>query len=256
MPEFRRPKTEPEFHRNFEQIKPLMNENEAYYESSRCLFCYDAPCITACPTKIDIPLFLRQINTGNLSGAAKTIYQSNYFGRVCGYVCPTDVLCEEACVYVKQKIKPVDIGRLQAYATHHLIKKDEKIFTIVKKNGKKVAVIGAGPAGISCACELAKLGFEIDIFEAKSNPSGLTIYGVAPYKITNQDILEEMNYLQSQFGYQVHYNKPILTKSELFQIDSEYDAIFLGIGLGETTEIGIPGEDLNNCLGAVIQGAS
>ncbi len=251
MPEFRRPKTEPEYHKNFEQIKPIMNETEANYESSRCLFCYDAPCITACPTNIDIPLFIRQISTGNLSGSARTIYQSNYFGRVCGYVCPTEVLCEGACVYVNQNIRPIEIGRLQAYATDHLIKKDEKIFTRAKNNGKKVAVIGAGPSGISCSCELAKLGFTIDIFEAKTNPSGLTIYGVAPYKITNQDILEEMDYLQNQFGYHVHYNTPILAKSELERIDSEYDAVFLGIGLGETTEIGIPGEDLNNCLGAV-----
>jgi dihydropyrimidine dehydrogenase (NAD+) subunit PreT len=251
MPEFRPPKSEREFHKNFEQIKPLMSETEAYYESSRCLFCYDAPCINACPTKIDIPLFIRQINTGNINGSAKTIYQSNYMGRVCGYVCPTEVLCEGACVFTKQGIKLIEIGRLQAYATHNSIQKDKKHFTPAKDNGKKVAVIGAGPAGISCACELRILGFTVDVFEAKSQSSGLIIYGVAPYKITNDDVLEEMEYLENQFGYKTHYNTPILEQNDLHRIDSEYDAVFLGIGLGDTTEIGIPGEHLENCIGAV-----
>jgi len=251
MPEFRPPINEREFHKNFEQIKPLMSETEAYYESSRCLFCYDAPCTIACPTEIDIPLFIRQINSGNLSGSAKTIYQSNYFGRICGYVCPTEVLCEGACVFTKQGIKPIEIGRLQAYATHNSIQKDKKHFTLAKDNGKKIAVIGGGPAGISCACELRMLGFKVDVFEAESHPSGLTIYGVAPYKITNQDVLDEMDYLERQFGYSAHYNNPILEINELKRIESEYDAVFLGIGLGNTTEIGIPGEKLKNCIGAV-----
>jgi glutamate synthase (NADPH/NADH) small chain len=251
MREFGRPTSELEFHKNFEQIKPLMNVTEAYYESSRCLFCYDAPCTKACPTNIDIPLFIRQINSGNLKGSAKTIYQSNYFGRICGYVCPTEVLCEGACVFTNQKIRPIDIGRLQVFATHNFIKYDERFYTSADNNGKKVAVIGAGPAGISCACELRKFGFTVDIFEAKSHPSGLTIYGVAPYKITNQDVLREMDYLENQFGYQIHYNTPILSESDLKRIESEYAAVFLGVGLGETTEIGIPGEDLKNCIGAV-----
>jgi dihydropyrimidine dehydrogenase (NAD+) subunit PreT len=201
MLEFRRPTYEHEFHKNFEQIHPLMSETEAYYESSRCLYCYDAPCTNACPTNIDIPLFIRQINSGNVSGSAKTIYQSNYFGRVCGYVCPTEVLCEGACVYTNMKIKPIEIGRLQVYATQRFIQKDEKYITLAENNGNKVAVIGAGPSGISCACELRTLRYTVDIFEAKSHPSGLTIYGTAPYKITNQAIMEEMNYLENQFGY-------------------------------------------------------
>jgi glutamate synthase (NADPH/NADH) small chain len=251
MPEFRPPTSEVEFLKNFEQIKPLMSENEAYYESSRCLFCYDAPCVEACPTHIDIPLFIRQINTGNLSGSAKTIYQSDYFGRICGYVCPTEVLCEGACVYNNQKIKSIEIGRLQAFATHHFIKKNERMTILAKHNGKRVAVIGAGPSGISCACELRKFGFTVDVYEAKSYPSGLTIYGVAPYKITNQDVLEEMDYLQNQFGYNIKYNAPVLGKNDLKRIDSEYDAVFLGIGLGDTVELGIPGEDLENCIGAI-----
>lgn len=251
MPEFRPPKSEDEFHENFEQIKPLMSETEAYYESSRCLFCYDAPCIKTCPTQIDIPLFIRQINTGNISGSAKTIYNANYMGRVCGYVCPTDVLCEGACVINNQEIRPIEIGRLQAFATNQSIKNNKQISVLAKNNGKKVAVIGAGPAGISCACELRMMGFSVDVFEAKAQPSGLIIYGVAPYKISNQDALEEMNYLEKQFGYKVHYNTPIADDKAFRHIDSEYDAVFFGIGLGETVRLGIPGENLENCVGAV-----
>ncbi|KAA3613803.1 MAG: NAD(P)-dependent oxidoreductase [Calditrichaeota bacterium] len=251
MPEFRRPKSEADFHKNFEQIKPLMSKTEANQESGRCLFCYDAPCVKACPTSIDIPLFIRQINNGNLSGSAKTIYAANYFGRICGNVCPTEVLCEGACVFEKQNIRPIDIGRLQTYATYNSIRNNKKHFELAADNGKKVAIIGAGPAGISCACELRKLGFTVDIFEAKSQPSGLTIYGVAPYKITNEDVLEEVAYLQEQFQFKIHYNSAIQSKKDLARLDSEYDAIFLGIGLGSTSGIGIKGENLDNCIGAV-----
>lgn len=249
MPEFQRPKDEAHFQRNFEQIKPLMNGTEAYYESSRCLFCYDAPCIEACPTGIDIPLFIRQINSGNALGAAKTIYSSNYFGLACGQVCPTEVLCEGACVYNHQKIKPIEIGRLQAYATDQSIKKKKPLFPLADDNGKKVAVVGGGPAGISCACELRLLGFSVDVHEAKAHPSGLTIYGVAPYKITNEDVLREMRYLEDQFGFTIHYNSPVLSSEDLAKLDA--DAVFIGIGLGSTTEIRVPGEELKNCVGAV-----
>ncbi len=149
MPEFLQPTNEAGYNKNFEPIKPLMNDTQAYYESSRCLFCYDAPCVTACPTHIDIPLFIRQINSGNITGSAKTIYESNYFGNTCGKVCPTDVLCEGACVYNLQEVKPIEIGRLQSYATTQVIKENKKLFFTEKSNGKKIAVIGSGPAGIS-----------------------------------------------------------------------------------------------------------
>jgi len=251
MPEFRRPENEQEFHKNFEQIKPLMNQTEAYYESSRCLFCYDAPCIKACPTGIDIPLFIRQINSGNVKGSAKTIYSANNFGRACGNVCPTEVLCEGSCVYTKQNIKPIEIGRLQSFATSQAINEDTSFFPLAENNGKKVAVIGAGPAGISCACELRKMGFSVDIFEAKEYPSGLTLYGVAPYKITNQAVLEEMDYLQKQFGYKIHYKTAITERKDIENLHKKYDAVFIGIGLGSTSELGIPGEYLENSRGAV-----
>ncbi|HYV93016.1 MAG TPA: FAD-dependent oxidoreductase [Chitinophagales bacterium] len=254
MPEFNPPTSEVEFEENFAQIKPLMSDTQAYYESSRCLFCYDAPCVNACPTGIDIPLFIRQINSGNTMGAAKTIYDSNYFGHACGKVCPTEVLCEGSCVYIHQNVKPIEIGRLQSFATAKAITSDKKLFTPVPAaigpNGKKVAVIGAGPAGISCACELRMYGFEVDIFEAKENPSGLTMHGVAPYKITNEEVLSEMNYLEKQFGFKVHYNKAISTQEEIQSIEKKYNAIFLGIGLGETSELKIKGEELINVYGA------
>jgi len=251
MSEFKKPASDKAFEENFAQIKPLMNDTQAFYESSRCLFCYDAPCVTACPTGIDIPLFIRQISSGSNDGAAKTIYDSNWFGHSCGQVCPTEVLCEGACVYNHQDVTPIDIGRLQAYATDKVIQGKKNLFLVGEPNGKKVAIIGAGPAGISCACELRTYGYEVDIFEAKSKPSGLTVYGVAPYKITNKAALDEMAYLQKQFQYKIHYNKPIKSEKDLKKLEKDYKAIFIGIGLGETSGIGLPGDNLENCVGAV-----
>ncbi|MDH3650570.1 MAG: NAD(P)-binding protein, partial [Saprospiraceae bacterium] len=187
MAEFKRPESEEEFEQNFAQKKPLMNATEAYYESSRCLFCYDAPCVTACPTHIDIPLFIKQIQTGNVTGSAKTIFESNWLGNACGKVCPTKVLCEGACVYAGQHVPVIQIGRLQNFATDQVIREGKTLFAPGPDNGRKVAVIGAGPAGIACACELSTLGYSVMVIEAKSKPSGLTIHGVAPYKITNEE---------------------------------------------------------------------
>ena len=251
MAEFSIPTTEQEFQFNFAQLKPNMSRTEALYESSRCLFCFDAPCIKACPSGIDIPQFIRQINSGNDTGAARTIYEANYFGNACGKVCPTEVLCEGACVYNLQDVKPIEIGRLQSYATTKVIESGKKLFAPGAAIGKSVAVIGAGPAGISAACELRALGYAVDVFEAKAQPSGLTVYGVAPYKITNEEILAEMAYLQAQFGYAMHFNSPINSREELIDLENKYDAIFLGIGLGRTNILGLPGEDKINCTGAV-----
>ena len=251
MPEFNRPNTEQEFEANFAQIKPLMSETDAFYESARCLFCYDAPCINACPTGIDIPLFIRQINAKNELGAAKTIYDSNIFGYACGKVCPTEVLCEGACVYNNSDVKPIEIGRLQSFATSQAIKQNKQLYKPGQEISKRVAIIGAGPAGISCACELRLHGVTVDIFEAKEKPSGLTVYGVAPYKITNDEALDEMTYLQKQFGFHVIYEKKIDTKRELQTLEAKYDAIFIGIGLGKTSELKIPGEDLEHVYGAI-----
>lgn len=251
MAEYKTPASEAEFAANFAQLKPLMNPTEAYYESARCLFCHDAPCMAACPTGIDIPLFIKQIHSGNLPGAAKTIYASNYFGYACGKVCPTEVLCEGACVYNEQEMRPVDIGRLQSVATGDAIRKSAQLFHLAPANGKKVAIIGAGPAGLACACELRSLGYAVEVFEAKAQPSGLTVYGVAPYKITNGEALDEMAYLQKQFGYAVHYNHAIDSAAQLQALSDQFDAVFLGIGLGATRSLGMPGEDLPGVFGAV-----
>ena len=250
MAEYSRPQTSEEYEQNFETIKPLMNATMAHYESSRCLYCYDAPCVQACPTHIDIPLFIRQINTGNVAGAAETIYDANYFGHACGKVCPTEVLCEGACVYNHQEVKPIEIGRLQSYATTQAMDNNQQIARLAPDNGHKIAVVGAGPAGISCACELRNHGYQVDIFEAKGQPSGLTLYGCAPYKISNDEALREMAYLEGQFGFKVHYHHPIRTAEQLKELEKDYSAIFLGVGLGNTRSLGIPGEDLDDCIGA------
>ncbi|TNE52829.1 MAG: hypothetical protein EP338_13645 [Bacteroidetes bacterium] len=251
MAEYKRPANEAEFQANFKQKKPLMNATQAYYESSRCLFCYDAPCMNACPTGIDIPLFIKQIHTGNVEGAAKTIYDANWLGNACGTVCPTGVLCEGSCVYNNQDVPPLQIGRLQNFATKSVIDQNKAMYQPGPDNGKKVAIIGAGPAGIACACELRTLGYAVDIFEAKEKPSGLTVYGIAPYKITNEEVLAEMKYLQDQLGYNVHYNQAITSKEQITQLENDYDAIFLGVGLGATAFRNLPGEDKNGVYGAV-----
>lgn len=251
MAEYKKPKNEEEFQKNFKLKKPLMNGTEAFYEASRCLFCYDAPCMLACPTGIDIPLFIKQIHTGNTEGSAKTIYDSNWLGNACGTVCPTGVLCEGACVYNHQNVPPIQIGRLQNFATKNVIENKKKLFAPGKENGKKVAIVGAGPAGIACACELRTLGYEVSIYEAKSQASGLALYGTAPYKITNEDVLSEMDYLQEQLGYSIHYNSPITTKEQIAELENKFDAIFLGLGLGPTSNLRMHGEEKEGVVGAV-----
>ncbi len=251
MAEYKRPTSEAEFKKNFKLKKPLMNNTEAYYESSRCLFCYDAPCVQACPTHIDIPLFIKQIHTNNVTGSAITIFNSNWMGNACGVVCPTGVLCEGACVYNHQDVPPIQIGRLQNYAANKAINESKNLFKPGKSNGKKVAVVGSGPAGIACACEARTLGYEVDVFEAKTQPSGLTVHGVAPYKITNEEVLMEINYLQKQLGFKIHYSFEINTKEQLRNLERDYDAIFLGLGLGSTAEIQLEGEDKEGVIGAV-----
>lgn len=251
MAEFKSPKTPEDLEVNFAQIHPDMDATMAHYESSRCLYCYDAPCIQACPTGIDIPLFIRQIRTNNLSGAAKTIYTSNYFGQVCGKVCPTSVLCEGACVYNDSDVPPIQIGALQSFACDHAISEDVSLEKPIPSGAGRVAVIGAGPAGIACACELSSLGYTVDIFEEKDKPSGLVLHGNAPYKITNREVMREVDYLTRQFGLEIKLNSPIRTPEDLQQLEENYDAIFLGIGMGPTGKLGIPGEHLTNVLGGI-----
>ena len=251
MAEYKRPTTEAEFKKNFKQKKPLMNDTEAYYESSRCLFCYDAPCVQACPTSIDIPLFIKQIHTDNITGASRTIFDANWLGNACGVVCPTGVLCEGACVYNHQDVPPIQIGRLQNYATNKTIGENKQLFKPGAANGKRIAIIGAGPAGIACACEARTLGYEVDIYEAKEKPSGLTVYGIAPYKITNEEVLREITYLRSQLDFNIIYNTSITSKRQLKDLEEKYDAIFIGVGLGVTRNLSLEGENKKGVVGAV-----
>ncbi|GJM30340.1 MAG: dihydropyrimidine dehydrogenase subunit A [Cyclobacteriaceae bacterium] len=251
MGDFNQPESKEDFLNNFQEVKPLMNSTEALYESARCLFCYDAPCITACPTEIDIPLFIRQINTNNITGASNTIYRSNWLGNICGQVCPTEVLCEGACVYNHQNVKPIEIGRLQSYATAQAIKSGQKLKKDAKKLNQSVAVVGAGPAGLSAACELSNIGYDVTILEARSMPSGLALHGVAPYKITNEQVLAEVEYLKQQFGFTIEYNHPIANSRDMAYLDDQFQAIFLGIGLGATRSLKLPGENLHGNWGAV-----
>ena len=226
MSEYKRPTSEAEFKENFKQKKSLMNATEAYYESTRCLFCYDAPCTNACPAHIDIPLFIKQIQTQNGVGSAKTIFESNWLGNACSVICPAGVLCEGACVFNHQNVPPIQIGRLQNYVTNKMINSEKTIFKPGKSNGKKIGIIGAGPAGIACACELRTLGYEVDIFEAKEKPTGLTLFGIAPYKITNEEVLQEIDYLQNQLGFYIEYNVPIASKEQLQGLEKKYNVIF------------------------------
>ncbi len=235
----------------FEQIHPYMHPTMALQESARCLFCYDAPCVQACPTGIDIPLFIRQIQSGNLRGAAATIYQANYFGNSCGKVCPTEVLCEGACVYNHQQEKPIEIGRLQSYASRDAVAGKQVLFSPKKTNKpSRIAIIGAGPAGISCACELRLAGHSVDVFEARDFAGGLALYGCAPYKITNEDVLQEISWLQAQFGFTLHTAHRIQGLSAWQALEADYDAIFLGLGLGNTNPSALPGASLPQVIGA------
>jgi dihydropyrimidine dehydrogenase (NAD+) subunit PreT len=251
MSEYKPPKNEQEFEKNFSPIKPLMNKTEAIIESSKCLFCYDAPCTKACPSHIDVPLFIRQINSGNITGAAKTIYNSNYLGNLCGKVCPVEVLCEGSCVYVNQGVKAVEIGRLQSYATNKIISDGIKIFSNGKNINKKVAIIGGGPAGLACASELRSAGIKVDIYEGRKKATGLAIHGIAPYKIANEEVLEELNYIQNQFGFNIIFNSFVKNKDDIEKLEKNYDIIFLGIGNASTSFLNIPGEDKENVFGAV-----
>ncbi len=232
----------------FEPIKPRMTDNEAAIEASRCLFCYDAPCTIACPSDIDVPMFIRQIMSNNIEGSAKTIMTQNIMGKSCGTVCPTEVLCEGACVYHGLNEKVIDIGRLQAYATDHVIDNDIHFFEKGESTGKKAAVIGGGPAGLACAHELTRLGHDVTVFEASEKAGGLNTYGVAPYKYSNADSQREVDYI-SKIGFEIKTGERI-TPEKLTEIEKNYDAIFLGIGLGQSRQTGIKGEALKGVYGA------
>jgi len=237
---------------NFEDLHAPFTMHEARVEADRCYFCYDAPCMDACPTSIDIPLFIREIATGNPNGSAKTILNQNILGGMCARVCPTETLCEEVCVREKAEGKPVKIGQLQRYATDHFFETTkEHPFTRAAATGKKVAVVGAGPAGLSCAHRLATHGHDVEIFEARAKSGGLNEHGIAAYKTTHDFAQLEVDFVMSIGGITIKNEQALGRDISVEQLRNDYDAVFLGMGLGNTNELGLSGEDNDGCLDAV-----
>lgn len=236
---------------NFTDLHGAYDGHEAAVAADRCYFCYDAPCIKACPTAIDIPLFIRQISTGTSEAAAKTIFEANILGGMCARVCPTETLCEEACVREAAEGKPVEIGRLQRHATDTLMSAGVHPFVRAPETGKKVAVIGAGPAGLSCAHRLAMKGHAVDIYDAKPKGGGLNEYGIAAYKTVNDFAQAEVDWLLKIGGITVHYDAKLGGDLSLAALQESHDAVFLGMGLGGVNALSVDGGDRDGVMNAV-----
>lgn len=229
---------------NLADLKPPLRPQEALVEASRCLYCFDAPCIMACPTGIDIPAFIKKIAFGNPAGAAKTILTANILGASCARVCPTQVLCEGACVLDDRDEQPIQIGRLQRFATDYVEQRGLRVVSAsTSQTGKKIAVIGAGPAGLGCAAELARLGHCVTIFEKQALPGGLNTYGIAYYKMKPAVSLAEVELVRS-LGVEIRTGVTVGKDVSIAQLEKDFSAIFLGVGLGAATRLRIPGEDL------------
>jgi glutamate synthase (NADPH/NADH) small chain len=245
------PKLTPEqYEKNFAEISPRMTSRQAAIEATRCLFCFDAPCTAACPTHIDVPAFIKKITTDNLRGSARVILEANILGHSCGRVCPTEVLCEGACVMHEKQEKPIEIGRLQRYAVDHVLDKNIHLFHAGAPNGKRLACIGSGPASLACAAELAKLGYQATIFDRNDLPGGLDTLGIAAYKLRAKDSLREVELVRG-LGVQFRQNKTVGRDITLDQLEKQFDAIFIGVGLGETWDLNLPGQNLDGVFGAM-----
>ncbi|MGP6087431.1 NAD(P)-dependent oxidoreductase [Antarctobacter jejuensis] len=227
--------------RNFEDLHAAYDGHEAAVAADRCYFCHDAPCVTACPTDIDIPLFIRQIATGMPEAAARTIFEQNILGGMCARVCPTETLCEEACVRETAEGKPVEIGRLQRHATDSLMARQGHPFQRAASTGKRVAVVGAGPAGLACAHRLAMKGHDVTIYEAKAKPGGLNEYGIAAYKSTDEFAAREVDWLLGIGGIRIEYGQALGAEVALDSLRENFDAVFLGVGLSGVNTMEIDG---------------
>lgn len=236
--------------KQFSDAKPLLTESEAFIEANRCLYCYDAPCIKACPAEIDIPAFIKKISTNNLLGSAETILSANALGCTCGKVCSVEVLCAGACVLNQLNKTPIQIGQLQYFATEKFVFNTDyqgrKIFPIKKLSDKKVALIGAGPASMSCAFYLAINGVKPVVFEKGDMPGGLNTTGVAPYKLQSEDALKEINWI-IQHGIDLHTGVEIGKKITFEKLQQGYDAVFVGVGLGRDMKLNIQ----DNCHSSI-----
>lgn len=244
--------TEEQYAINFSDIHPpFANREAAQVEASRCLFCYDAPCTKSCPTSINIPKFIKQITTDNIKGSAHTIFESNIFGGGCSKVCPVEKLCEGSCVYNLLNEPPIPIAKLQRYSTEPAIAQKWNLFERKPSTGIKVAVVGAGPAGLSCAHVLSREGIDVTVFEKENKGGGLMTYGIAAYKVTPQFCQDEVDFINSLGGINIQYNKTLGKDFSIEDLKKEYDAVFLGIGVGLANKLNIPGEDLEGVEDAI-----
>jgi glutamate synthase (NADPH/NADH) small chain len=244
--------TTEQYHQNFSDIHPpFETADAALVEANRCLFCYDAPCMKSCPTSIDVPKFIKQITTGNIKGSAHTIFESNIMGAGCSKVCPVEKLCEGACVFNLMEEEPIRIAKLQRYSTEKAMANNWQLFKRKQSMGKKVAVIGAGPAGLSCAHMLSREGVEVTIFEKESQGGGLMTYGIAAYKVTLDFCMDEVNYITGIGGIEIKYNQELGNNVSLADLRNDYDAVYIGIGVGLARRLFIPGEDLEGVADAL-----
>ncbi|MBP6236698.1 MAG: NAD(P)-dependent oxidoreductase [Saprospiraceae bacterium] len=241
-----------QYNENFTDIHPPFETfDAAVIEANRCLFCYDAPCMKSCPTSIDVPKFIKQIATENIKGSAHTILSSNIMGAGCSKVCPVEKLCEGACVYNLMHEKPIQIAKLQRYSTEKAMENQWQLFHRKASVGKKVAIIGAGPAGLSCAHVLSREGIDVTIYEKESKGGGLMTYGIAAYKVTPQFCEDEVNYITSIGGIEIKYNHELGKNLLLDALQAEYDAVYLAFGVGLARQLDIPGEEMEGVVDAI-----
>ena len=234
-----------DYARAFADATPRFTQAQAVLEAERCLYCYDAPCATACPTSIDVPSFIRRMAEGNLRGSARAILEANPLGGMCARVCPTENLCEAVCVRTTQEGKPVAIGRLQRHAVDALMESAQpQLFTRAAATGKKVAVVGAGPAGLACAYTLARHGHDVVVFDARPKPGGLNEYGLASYKTPGNFAQAEVQWLLALGCIDIRSDWALECTGQLDNLRKDFDALFLGMGLASTHQLGCPGEDL------------
>ena len=244
------PLSHEQIEQNFREIAPPLTDAEAMFEANRCVYCFDAPCMHACPTHIDVPAFIKKIASGNLLGSARVIFDANPIGATCARVCPVEVLCEGACVENTLMQKPIEIGRLQRYATDYVARTGREVLKAGAPTEKSVGVVGSGPAGLSCATYLARLGYDVTVYERKALPGGLDTYGMAEYKMTQRVSTEEARQVE-RLGVKFRLDTEVGRDISVEELETAHDGVFLGVGLGETGRLNIPGEELEGVYDAL-----